>query len=498
MDRDDAEERPHGGERVQELEYLETDDVRTALRGREEDDDRRPRGEREKDPRGATEADEGTVADARDDSASYHPRIDDLTLLPMHEAAALLRARRVSSLELARACLARADALADLGAFITRTPEEALAQAARADDALARGDDRGPLHGIPVAVKDLFDVAAVRTTAGSKILDQHIAPSDSAVVERLRAGGAVLVGKTNLHEWAFGVTNQNPHFGPAKNPYDPSRVPGGSSGGSAIAVATGMAQVALGSDTGGSIRIPAALCGVVGLKPTYGRVSLRGAIPLAWTLDHGGPLTRAVRDAALSLAVLAGYDEHDPASAERDVDDYLAGIDDGVTGLRVLIPTTHFFADVDAEVGGAVREAARVLESLGARCEEAELPHSDLLRETQRRIIGVEAAAYHRERIAARADDFGADVLERLRAGAAVSGIDHAEARRRREVIDALRRGTVPANGLDLLAVGLDRFVPAMDADLATAAGGLCTRTPRRGRCRPASTDRYSCSGSST
>ncbi len=346
-----------------------------------------------------------------------------------------LRRRSLSSVELVRACLERADALAGLGAFITRTADTALADAALADERFARGVDGGPLQGIPVAVKDLFDVAGVPTTGGSRILARNVAARDAAVIERLRAAGAVLVGKTNLHEWAFGVTSQNPHFGPAKNPWGAARIPGGSSGGSAVAVAAGMSHMALGTDTGGSIRIPAALCGVVGLKPTYGRVSLRGAIPLSWTLDHAGPLARTVRDAALSLGALAGYDEGDPVSVDRPADDYASALDEGVRGLRVLVPSTHFFGEVDPDVERAVREAAATLASLGATIEERPLPHTELLRAAQRAIIGSDAAAFHRENLEGRPADYGADVLERLRAGAAIDGVELARAHRDRDVI---------------------------------------------------------------
>ena len=367
----------------------------------------------------------------------------------MTEAGALLRARAVSSVELTRACLGRIERLdRDLVAFITRTPEAALAAARRADDELARGSDRGPLHGVPVALKDLFDTAGVRTTGGSRIFAERIPSEDGAVAARLSAAGAVSVGKTNLHEWAFGVTNQNVHFGAAKNPWDRTRVPGGSSGGTAIAVATGMCFLSPGSDTGGSIRIPAALCGVAGLKPTYGRVSLHGAIPLSWTLDHAGPLARRVRDLAIGLGVLAGYDARDPVSMDVAADDYLRDIDASVKGVRVLVPTVHFFDDVDPEVDGAVREAAAVLRGLGARVEEGTLPHTDLLRGAQRAIITVDAATYHAADLARRPEDYGDAVRDRLRAAETITQNDYARARRDRDIVrrawaDALREHDV-------------------------------------------------------
>ena len=353
----------------------------------------------------------------------------------MHEAAAALRARRISSVELAQAAVARIEALDKaLVAFIARTLESALADAKRADQDLAHGVDRGPFHGIPVALKDLYDAAGQVTTAGSRIFADNLARADSAVTERLREGGAVLLGKTNLHEWAYGVTNQNPHFGHAKNPWDTTRIPGGSSGGSAIAVATGMCMVSPGSDTGGSIRIPASLCGIAGLKPTYGRVSLRGVVPLAWSLDHAGPLARSVRDIAIALAQLAGHDPADPGSADVPVDDYLGGLDGGAKGMRILVPTNHFFETVDPEVDAAVREAARALASAGARVEERALPHTELLA-AQGPIIQSDATAYHRDHLRERAADIGADVLERLRLGESVTGVDLARARRDRDVL---------------------------------------------------------------
>jgi aspartyl-tRNA(Asn)/glutamyl-tRNA(Gln) amidotransferase subunit A len=356
----------------------------------------------------------------------------------MHDAAALLRAREASSAELTRACIANIEGRdGELVAFISKTLEAAVGDASRADEELARGVDRGPLHGIPVAVKDLYDAKGEVTTAGSKIFAGNVAREDSAVTARLRDAGAVLLGKTNLHEWAFGVTNQNPHFGDAKNPWDPSRIPGGSSGGSAIAVATGMCFLSPGSDTGGSIRIPAALCGIAGIKPTYGRISLRGVVPLAWSLDHAGPLARTVRDLAIALDVLAGHDPRDPASADVPAEDYLADLEKGAGGLRIVIPSTYFFDDVDAEVEGAVREAAALLASLGARVEERALPHTDMLRATQRTIISSEAFAYHRDHIRDQPDAFGPYVRERMQQAEAVGAAEVARARRTQAEIRA-------------------------------------------------------------
>ena len=349
----------------------------------------------------------------------------------MHEAAALLRARKTSSVELTRACIANVERLdGELVAFISKTPARALADAARADRELAAGADRGALHGIPVALKDLYDLKGDVTTAGSKIFADNVATEDSAVAAKLRAAGAVFLGKTNLHEWAFGVTNQNPHFGSAKNPWDRSRIPGGSSGGTAVAVATGMCFLSPGSDTGGSIRIPAALCGIAGLKPTYGRISLRGAVPLSWSLDHAGPLARSVRDLAIALQHLAGWDAGDPVAAAVNVDDYVTRLDEGIKGVHVIVPSGYFFDDIDPEVEAAVRDAAKTLAGLGAILSERPLPRTAELRETQRAILSVDAATFHRDRLAERPDDFGADVLQRLRAGQEISGVDTARARR--------------------------------------------------------------------
>ena len=360
----------------------------------------------------------------------------------LEDAIAALRARSIGALELTELALRRIAAREpELNAFITVTADAARERA-------RRSDARGTLAGAPIALKDLFDIAGVPTTGGSKLFAANVPGEDSEVARRLFDAGAAGVGKTNLHEWAFGVTNDNPHFGPTKNPWAPERIPGGSSGGNGAALVAGMCFGAIGSDTGGSIRIPASLCGVVGLKPTYGRVSLRGAIPLAWSLDHAGPMARSVRDVALLLQIIAGYDPRDPASADVPVDDYRAEIESGVRGLRIGVVRGRFFGRLEAseqpapDVAAAAGAAIALLANEGARCEDIELPRADELRQTQAVIIGTEAGAYHRERIATHRAEYGADVAKRIELGLERTGPEYALARRTR---DELRRAYAAA-----------------------------------------------------
>ena len=355
----------------------------------------------------------------------------------LEEAALALRSRSVAALELTEASLTRIAAREpELNAFITVTGDDARRRARAADG-------RGALAGAPIALKDLFDVAGVPTTGGSKIFATNVPAVDGEIARRLFGAGGIDIGKTNLHEWAFGVTTDNPHFGPTRNPWALDRIPGGSSGGNGAALSAGLCFGAIGSDTGGSIRIPASLCGIVGLKPTYGRVSLRGAIPLAWSLDHPGPMARTVRDTAVLLQIIAGYDPRDPVSVDVPVDDYLADIEGGVRGSRIGVVRGRFFERLNAneqpanDVAAAVREATAVLAAEGARVEDIELPRTDELRETQRVIIGTEAFAYHRDRIGANRTAYGADVAQRIDVGAKNTGGEYAAARRTR---DELRR----------------------------------------------------------
>ena len=339
----------------------------------------------------------------------------DIAHLTLEAAAEAVRSRRLSPLALTEACLARVEALEPrLNAFITVTADLALEQAKEAEREIGAGRYRGPLHGIPIAVKDLFATKGIRTTAGSKILGDWVPEEDATVVRMLSAAGAVLLGKLGLHEFAYGISSVNPHFGDVRNPWDTTKIPGGSSGGSAVAVAVGEAYAALGSDTGGSIRIPAALCGCVGLKPTYGRASLFGAVTLAWSLDHPGPLARTVRDVALATAAIAGHDPRDPASADRPVPDLLAGIERGAAGLRVGVPTDYVWDECDPAIARAVRAAIDALARAGAQVREIRWPNAPDYAKAPSAILGVEARAYHEGAFPGRAAEYGPLVRTRL------------------------------------------------------------------------------------
>jgi len=371
----------------------------------------------------------------------------------LEEAATLLRERRVSPLELTEACLARIETVEPrLNAFVTVTADLARAQARDAEGEIAAGRYRGPLHGIPVAVKDLFATKGIRTTAGSRILATWIPEEDATVVRKLREAGAVLLGKLGLHEFAYGISSVNPHFGDVHNPWDTTRMPGGSSGGSAVAVVAGEAYAALGSDTGGSIRIPAALCGCVGLKPTYGRATLFGAVPLAWSLDHPGPLARTVRDVAIATQAISGHDPRDPISADRAVPDLLAGIERSARGLRVGVPTDHVWEECDAAIARAVRAAIETLAGAGADVREIRWPRATEYAKAASAILGIEARAYHEGAFPGRAAEYGPLVRARLASQGDVDADTYA--RSMRLLLEA-RAGAADRDldGVDVLAM---------------------------------------------
>ncbi|WP_290789772.1 Asp-tRNA(Asn)/Glu-tRNA(Gln) amidotransferase subunit GatA [Halomonas sp.] len=294
----------------------------------------------------------------------------------LSELAVALTAGEFTSRELTEHQLARIKRLdGEINSFITVTPEQALSAADAADAARAKGE-AGPLSGLPLAIKDLFCTEGVLTTAGSKMLGNFVSPYDATVVEKLKAAGMVSLGKTNMDEFAMGSSNENSAFGPVTNPWDAAAVPGGSSGGSAAAVAAGLAPAALGTDTGGSIRQPAAFCGITGLKPTYGRVSRYGIIAYASSLDQAGPMARTARDCALLLNAIAGPDPRDSTSVARGVPDYTEELDAPLSGLKIGLPREYFGDGLDPQVEAAVREAVKVYESLGATVREVSLPHT--------------------------------------------------------------------------------------------------------------------------
>jgi aspartyl-tRNA(Asn)/glutamyl-tRNA(Gln) amidotransferase subunit A len=354
----------------------------------------------------------------------------ELTKLTLREAGDLVRRKKVSPVELTTACLARMDrANPALNAFITITAESAMEQSRVAESEVMQGKWRGPLHGVPIALKDLFDTAGVKTTAGSGVFKDRVPTEDAEVVRRLKAAGAVLLGKTNMHEFAFGGTSIVSYFGPVHNPWETSHIAGGSSGGSAAALAAELCYGALGSDTAGSVRLPASLCGIVGLKPTYGLVSIRGVIPLSWSLDHVGPMARTVADTALLLQVIAGYDAQETTSEEMKVPDYSQAIGTKVASLRIGAPREFFFAALDPEIDAATKQALSVLGKLTAGIRDVALQVNTM--ETLRDVLrAAEAYAYHREYVTKTPELYQPLTLKRIRAGADVTTPAYIQGRR--------------------------------------------------------------------
>ncbi|MFY9561611.1 MAG: amidase [Terriglobales bacterium] len=328
-----------------------------------------------------------------------------------------LSKRSVSPVELTRECLTRIDKLnPKLNAFITVLADSALADARRAEQDILRGEYRGPLHGIPIGLKDILDTAGTRTTAASALFKDRIPTEDAEVVRRLRAAGAIILGKQNLHEFAYGGSSMISFFGEVHNPWDTSLITGGSSGGSAASVAAGLGFAAIGTDTAGSIRLPGAYCGVVGLKPTYGRVSARGVIPLSWSYDHVGPITNSVNDAAVMLQILAGYDAGDPASIDLPVEDFTARLDQLPPKLRIGVPRDFFFDDLHPEIAAAIASAIKVFAGLHAEIRDVNLEVS-----TDRTLSSAEAYAYHEPFVARSPELYQPATLARIQSAAKTS-----------------------------------------------------------------------------
>ncbi len=387
--------------------------------------------------------------------------------MTIQDISAQIRRRALSPVEVTKDCLARIAALnPTLNAFISVTAESALAEAQRAEEEVQSGRWRGPLHGIPIGLKDLIDTAGVRTTAGSALFKDRVPPEDAEVTRRLRAAGAVFVGKQNLHEFAYGGSSVVSYFGEVRNAWNPEYIAGGSSGGSATAVASGMCFGAIGTDTAGSVREPAALCGVVGLKPTYGRVGARGVIPLSLSLDHVGPITTCVADAAILMQAIAGFDRRDARSVEVPVEDYGAALATPNQSVRLGVPRTYFFEELDGEVAHAVEEGLRVLSDMVGEVREICLDVP-----TDRTLQAAESYAYHAEFIAKNADLYQPETLRRIRTGENVSSERYQELRRELESLRGDARDMF--RDIDLLVTPTAPVVAPRISDLRTTPENL-------------------------
>jgi len=405
---------------------------------------------------------------------------NDVALLTLAAASDRVRKKAVSPVELTRACLRRIERLNPLlNAYITLTTEAALTQARELEAEVQHGRWRGPLHGIPVALKDNIDTAGIRTTAASELFKDRVPSEDTEVVRRLKNAGAILLGKTNLHEFAYGGSSSVSYFKPVHNPWALDRIPGGSSGGSAAAAAAGLCFGSLGTDTAGSVRVPACCCGIVGFKSTYGRVSNRGVVPLSWTMDHVGPLCRTVEDAALMLGVIAGHDELDPTTVDTPVPDFNRARRMQTSKLRLGILRTPFFDNLDPDIANAMAAAVEVLHKLTATVGETTLPSTSApLDEIYNKVRGVEAYTYHSRWLAESPQKYQTATRERIIQNSAdVKASDYVQARRevdllRREVnkvfaaVDLLITPTLPsppvliAQGADPTAVSIRNTSP--------------------------------------
>ena len=364
---------------------------------------------------------------------------DPLHYLTIHEASSLLREGRLSPVELTQSFLDRIERMdGALQAYITVLREGAMSEARRAEEEIRRGEYKGPLHGIPIALKDLYDTAGVRTTAASKVMADRVPSRDATTTARLKEAGAILLGKLTLHEFALGGPDVSTGFPLARNPWSLEHIPGGSSSGSGTAVAAGLCMATLGSCTGGSIRGPAAHCGIVGLKATYGRVSRYGVVPLSWTLDHCGPLTWNVEDSAHVLQTIAGHDPKDPTSSRAPVPDYSRSLTEEIEGMRIGVPRDFFFRDdphVSSEVLSTVDKALEELRGLGALVEEVSIPMLEYAGAAQPVIMLSEAFAYHQGNLRSQPQSFGEMCRARFRVGGLFSGGDYVQAQRVRKAL---------------------------------------------------------------
>ena len=399
-------------------------------------------------------------------SSSAKYSASELPLLDLSEASRAVQKKEVSPVELTRACLARIERLnPKLNAFITVTDTSALEEARKAEAEIARGEWKGPLHGIPVAVKDLLETAGVKTTAASVVLKDNVPSEDAEVIRRLKSAGAILLGKLNLHEFAYGGSGILGHFGPARNPWNTAHVTGGSSSGSAAAVAACLCYGAIGTDTAGSIRLPAACCGITGLKPTYGLVSARGVIPLSWSLDHVGPMTRTAADAALMLQAIAAYDLQDVASQKFPPVYYPSAIEEGIAAVRIGV-ARDFWNEVDEEIVSAVDAAVTALGQITAGVQDVELST-----DTDRTLVRCEAYAYHQKYLPQHENSYEPETLRRIRSGADVTAAQYIQAQhhllqQRRQILQLFEQ-------IDLIVTPTTPMLPPTFSALQSAPNQL-------------------------
>lgn len=357
----------------------------------------------------------------------------DLLSLPVSELAALIKARKLTSVALTQAVLAQAQRLnPSINAYISFRQEKALADAKAMDAEIAAGNYRGPLHGIPMGIKDNIYVAGEVTTMASKFHKDFVSADDASVITKLKQAGAVLIGKLNMHEYAWGINNNSPHFGPVKNPWNLSKIPGGSSGGSGAAVACGMSPITLGTDTAGSIRIPSSACGLVGLKPTHGLVAKYGCFPLAWSLDHIGPMARTVKDAAIMLQAIAGFDPRDPTSKQVPAVDYVANLNADVKGKVIGIEEDYFFNEVDAPIENLVREQIAQLEAAGAIIKKVTIPALKKAEYIELITSLSEASAIHHEQMKKDPSGYADDIRMLFELGELPTAVDYLQAQQMR------------------------------------------------------------------
>ncbi|MEB3101768.1 amidase [Ferviditalea candida] len=383
----------------------------------------------------------------------------ELASMAIEELAPLIQSKAVSPVEVTESVLERVKALnPQINAYISVDEEKAIASAKHAALDIITGNYRGPLHGIPMALKDILFFKDEVTTVGSKIHQSFKAEYDAAVVSKLKEAGVVFTGKLNMHEYAWGATTDNPHYGPCRNPWDLNKIPGGSSGGSGAAVAADMTIASLGTDTGGSIRIPASANGIVGLKPTHGRVSKYGCFPLAWSLDHIGPMVKTVRDAAIVLEAIAGYDPNDPTTVDVSVAHYTDYLSEDIRGMVIGINEEYFFNDVDPQVEALVRNAVEILQEMGAEVKTVSIPGLKYVAYAEMMTILAEASAIHHYNLKTRPQDFGEDVRLLLELGELPSAVDYLQAQQLRLRLN--RDFNAAFGSVDVLVTPTLPFIP--------------------------------------